>query len=242
MNKATNECTMNSFGWDLKTDSQGGDLVDTPIHEIVYLFGFLYGHHQNPFAGSIWDEEAVYRTFAHEPNNWDRNTTFHNLLKEIPTKKVTGSRWDSDSKTDYSFGPGLLESPAECIIGLDPKDGSAKTDIAMAKSFYPPIVHEEDNQCPSLVLNRVVALKSPEGSYQNYFVIQPEQNGRYRMRAFGAIDSLLVLSEYNTDGSVRFIEADDDIGFLTDASIDADLKRGRKYLLQQIQVVVTVRV
>jgi hypothetical protein len=227
LNIATNERTMN-FGWDVRRDSRG--TLHTPIHEIGHLLGFPH-EHQNPFAGIVWDEEAVYRTFARAPNNWNRRTTFNNILKKIPTNEVDGSKWDPDSIMSYGFGAGLIESPAEYRNGLNPKPGLTKIDIETAKTFYPPILPKEEEQYPSLDLNRVVTLNFPQGSQKNY-IIRPEEKGRFRMSTFGAIDSLLVLSEYNTDGSVRFIEADDDSGFSTNASIDADLRRGRRYLLQ----------
>jgi hypothetical protein len=50
-----NERTM-SFGWRLDRDDYG---LTTAIHEIGHTLGMPH-EHQNPFAGIVWNEEAVY--------------------------------------------------------------------------------------------------------------------------------------------------------------------------------------
>jgi hypothetical protein len=49
------ERTMN-FGWNLTRQPTE---IDTAIHEIGHTLGFPH-EHQNPIAGIVWDEEAVY--------------------------------------------------------------------------------------------------------------------------------------------------------------------------------------
>ena len=98
------ERTMN-FGWDLKRDPRG---VDTPVHEIGHTLGFPH-EHQNPFAGIVWDESAVYRFFAGSPNFWSRQKTFHNVLRKLPERSVEGSKWDPNSIMHYPFDAGLIE-------------------------------------------------------------------------------------------------------------------------------------
>ena len=71
--------TMN-FGWSLVEDLQEG--MDTAIHEIGHTLSFPH-EHQNPFAGIVWDEEAVYKSLAAPPNGWSRATTFHNIIRKI---------------------------------------------------------------------------------------------------------------------------------------------------------------
>jgi hypothetical protein len=51
-----NERTMN-FGWKLNQNAYG---LTTAIHEIGHTLGMPH-EHQNPFAGIVWNEEAVYR-------------------------------------------------------------------------------------------------------------------------------------------------------------------------------------
>lgn len=58
------ERTMN-FGWDL---TRRASEIDTAIHEIGHTLGFPH-EHQNPLAGIVWDEEAVYRSLAQPPNS-----------------------------------------------------------------------------------------------------------------------------------------------------------------------------
>src|SRR5680860_844700 len=72
------ERTMN-FGWDLTRDENE---IDTAIHEIGHTLGFPH-EHQNPNAGIVWDEEAVYASLAKPPNSWDRAKTFFNIIRKI---------------------------------------------------------------------------------------------------------------------------------------------------------------
>lgn len=55
--------TMN-FGWDLTRDPRE---IDTAVHEIGHTVGFPH-EHQNPNAGIVWDEEAVYAACTKPPN------------------------------------------------------------------------------------------------------------------------------------------------------------------------------
>src|SRR5262245_14182057 len=67
--KRTDKRTMN-FGWSLTEDANEGR--DTALHEIGHTLGFPH-EHQNPFAGIVWDEEAVYAALAKPPNRWKRS-------------------------------------------------------------------------------------------------------------------------------------------------------------------------
>ena len=73
-------------------------------HEIGHTIGFPH-EHQNPNAGIVWDEEAVYRALGGPPNNWSRETTFHNIIRKIQPDRVQGSTWDPDSVMHYPFEP-----------------------------------------------------------------------------------------------------------------------------------------
>src|SRR6266540_903427 len=76
--------TMN-FGWDL-TDDYGHT---TALHEIGHTIGFPH-EHQNPFAGIVWDEPAVYAYFSGAPNNWPQDQTFNNVLRKLDRSEVEG--------------------------------------------------------------------------------------------------------------------------------------------------------
>ena len=70
------ERTMN-FGWNISND------LDTAIHEIGHTLGAPH-EHQNPLAGIVWNEEAVYNALALPPNSWSREKTFQNIIRKIP--------------------------------------------------------------------------------------------------------------------------------------------------------------
>ena len=113
-----NERTMN-FGWSLTRNEKE---IDTAIHEIGHTLGFPH-EHQNPNAGIVWDEEAVYRSLAMPPNRWSREKTFHNIIRKITPDSVEGSNWDSNSIMHYPFGPGLVKEPEEFKNGIYPAPG-----------------------------------------------------------------------------------------------------------------------
>ena len=71
LNQGTSDRTMN-FGWNIDND------IDTAIHEIGHLLGFPH-EHQNPNAGIVWDEEAVYDELGGAPNFWSRERFAYNL-------------------------------------------------------------------------------------------------------------------------------------------------------------------
>src|SRR5688572_20147329 len=104
--QARDDRTMN-FGWDLTRHALE---IDTAIHEIGHTLGFPH-EHQNPNAGIVWDEEAVYAALAQPPNSWDRNKTFHNIIRKIDPDTVQGSSWDPNSIMHYPFGSGLIKEP-----------------------------------------------------------------------------------------------------------------------------------
>ena len=96
LNLSVNERTMN-FGWDL---TRSPAELDTAIHEIGHTLGFPH-EHQNPNAGIVWNEEAVYAALAKPPNRWDRQKTFYNIIRKIAPDTVQGSNWDPDSVMHY---------------------------------------------------------------------------------------------------------------------------------------------
>ena len=91
--------------------SSGDYGVDVATHEIGHTLGFPH-EHQNPNAGIVWDEEAVYRALGGPPNNWSREMTFHNIIRKIQPDQVQGS----------SLGP-RLDHALPVRAGTDPEAG-----------------------------------------------------------------------------------------------------------------------
>ena len=127
-----NERTM-SFGWPLDRDDYG---LTTAIHEIGHTLGMPH-EHQNPFAGIVWDEDAVYGYLGGPPNNWPRETTFNNVLRKIDAAEVAGSNWDPDSIMEYQFPAGLIIEPAAYHNGIFPPGTLSPLDKTWAKTWYP---------------------------------------------------------------------------------------------------------
>jgi len=217
------ERTMN-FGWDLTTPYGH----DTALHEIGHALGFPH-EHQNPNAGIIWDEEAVYATFAQPPNSWNRETTFRNIIRKISPQAVQGSAWDKNSVMHYQFPAGIIRFPEQYRTqSLIPDPGLSPMDIEEVKKFYPPAVAEQEMPELKAFLSYKIDLKPGE---QLDFVITPEQTRKYKIQTFGKLDTLLVLFE-ETDTEPVFLQGDDDSGSDFNSLIETRLIRGRSYLLR----------
>lgn len=217
------ERTMN-FGWDLTEDPRKADVA---VHEIGHTLGFPH-EHQNPFAGIVWDEEAVYRYFGGQPNNWDRATTEFNILRKLSAAEVQGSQWDPESIMHYAFGPGLIQQPPQYRGGLRPSGGLSSRDVAQAKVFYPPGVDDGGN--PELKPFRSQTLTLAPAQQAN-FAILPTVTRMYTIQTFGGSDTLMVLFE-DQGGDLRFVKGDDDSGTDLNCRVEVRLAAGRRYVLR----------
>lgn len=216
------ERTMN-FGWDLTRDSRE---IDTAVHEIGHTLGFPH-EHQNPNAGIVWDEEAVFAALAQPPNEWDREKTHFNIIRKIDSDSVQGSKWDPNSVMHYPFGPGLIKKPARYRSGLTPAGGLSDRDKTWIRTFYPPL---SDADLQELRPLESVQLEVAAGEQRN-FVLKPEVTRYYEIRTFGASDSVMVLFE-DEDGEPRYLTADNDSGQDRNAYIRVKLMSGRRYVLR----------
>lgn len=210
--------TMN-FGWDIVNDQ------DTILHEIGHAMGFPH-EHQNPKAGIVWNEEAVYTALAGSPNFWDRNKTFHNIIRKISPDDVQGSSWDPNSIMHYPFGAGMIASPAQFQNGLSPSDGLSPRDITWVKQFYPKIdrrTYLDIKPFHSEVFNIA------KGEQVNFELI-PEETRTYTIQTFGKMDTVMVLSEI-VDGDPVYVSADDDSGEDRNSNIKIKLIKDKKYLI-----------
>jgi len=219
---SVNERTMN-FGWDLARDARE---IDTAIHEIGHTLGFPH-EHQNPNAGIVWDEEAVYRSLAAPPNNWSRDQTFHNIIKKIDPDSVQGSSWDPDSVMHYPFPGNLILEPEEYRSkGIQPSGGLSARDREWAKSFYPPL----EAEVPALVPLVPHFLGVTPGAQKN-LTIRPDATRAYTIQTFGTSDTVVVLFE-RVNGELRYLDGDDDSGLDTNALIKVKLFKGNEYVLR----------
>jgi hypothetical protein len=214
--------TMN-FGWDLTTPYGR----DTALHEIGHAMGFPH-EHQNPQAGIVWDEEAVYATFAGSPNFWDRNQTHHNIIRKITQQTIAGSTWDRDSVMHYQFQAGLILSPTGYENQpLIPAPGLSEMDKQEARKFYPG---NRPVQWPELkpFLSHKLDIQPGE---QFDFMIEPQLSRTYNMQTFGTMDTIMVLFE-DDNGEPIFLAGDDDSGTHYNSKIQLRLIKGRRYYLR----------
>lgn len=218
-----NERTMN-FGWDL---TRHPSELDTAVHEIGHTLGFPH-EHQNPIAGIVWDEEAVYAALAKPPNSWSRAKTLHNIISKITPDTVQGSEWDSNSIMHYPFEPGLIKEPAQFnATGIRPAGGLSARDKSWVKTFYPS---KKGSTLPKLNPAESVKLSIAPGEQKN-FEIEPTATRNYDIRTFGVSDTVIVLFERDGD-QLRYLAGDDDGGEDRNAFLRVKLFRDRKYVLR----------
>jgi hypothetical protein len=216
------ERTMN-LGWSLTGDPRS---VDTAIHEIGHTLGFPH-EHQNPNAGIVWNEPAVYAALAGDPNFWDHDKTFFNIIRKIEPDTVQGSNWDPNSIMHYPFEAGLIEEPAQYRNGLTPAGGISARDQTWVKTFY-PLLTETDHD--DLKVAESVKLSINPGQQRNFNIL-PNATRMYKIETLGISDTVIVLFE-EVNGAPRFLAGDDDSGMDRNAALRVRLRRGRKYVLR----------
>jgi hypothetical protein len=212
------ERTMN-FDWDLRDDP------DAAPHEIGHTLGFPH-EHQNPNSGIVWNEDAVYKALAGDPNFWDRETTHYNIIRKISPDTVQGSTWDPNSIMHYPFEAGLIKEPKKYENGLVPKGGLSERDVSWAKAFYPPLAARH----PVLEPFTLAALPLGPSEQQN-FSIRPAATRKYQFQIFGIADAVMVLFE-DDSGDLRYIAGDDDSGEDRNSHLEVKLFKGRNYVLR----------
>ena len=219
------ERTMN-FGWDITQSGPNG--IDTAVHEIGHALG-LNHEHQNPNAGIVWNEEAVYDYFARtQIPPWDKAKTDHNILNKLDPATVDGSDWDPNSIMHYEFAAGLIRQPAQYSSGLDPAPGLSDHDKEVIQQFYPPI--GRSTVLPQLKPFQSEQLAVSPGEQKDFAII-PDHSRDYTFSTFGRSDTVMVLFE-EIDGEPVYMAGDDDSGFNRNARFTVRLIKGRKYKLR----------
>lgn len=213
------ERSMN-FGWDISDD------IDTAIHEIGHTLGAPH-EHQNPNAGIVWNEEAVYAALAQPPNRWSRETTFHNIIRKLPVGEVEGSTHDANSVMHYPFGPGMILAPAEFRNGISPAGGLSAKDKEFVKKFYPPLTAADYTE---LKLAQSQPLDIRPGDQKN-FIFKPNRSRKYQVETFGTMDTVMVLLE-KSGNEETYLSGDDDSGTDNNSRIYIRLIKGRKYIIR----------
>ncbi|MET9615347.1 hypothetical protein [Kitasatospora indigofera] len=215
------EATTN-FGWDL-TDAVGRA---TALHETGHVLGFAH-EHQNPNAGIEWNEEKVYAALALPPNEWDRETTFFNIIRKLDPAAVSGSVFDADSIMEYPFPPGLIKRPKKYRIEGIPEPLSLSAfDKDMVQQWYPTLVARPRHLEP----RESVPLPARSGG-QADFEITPAESRKYAVAAFGDADVVMALFE-RVNGELRYVTADDDSGQDRNGRLDVKLFKGRSYVVR----------
>ncbi|MBK9735233.1 MAG: hypothetical protein IPO92_09805 [Saprospiraceae bacterium] len=213
------ERTMN-FGWDISNQP------DTAIHEIGHTLGAPH-EHQNPNAGIVWDEEAVYSSLAQPPNNWDRQKTFYNIIRKLPLNEVTGSTHDANSVMHYPFGAGMILSPVAFRNGIRPAGGLSTKDKEYMKKFYPPLAAQDYTEI-KVAASQPLDIKAGE---QKNFIFKPNRSKKYQIQTFGTMDSVMVLFE-KSNGVEIYLSGDDDSGTDLNSMINMRLIKGREYIIR----------
>jgi hypothetical protein len=227
LNIPVNERTMN-FGWRLDRDAYG---LTTAIHEIGHTLGMPH-EHQNPFAGILWNEEAVYEYLGGPPNNWPRETTYHNVLRKLNPAEVSGSNWDPDSIMEYQFPAGLILEPAAYRNGIFPPGSLSPLDKTWASTWYPAAggTRAARRSEPQLRVNQAVTVDLAAGQQVDY-VLHVDETRTFTVGTFGAADTVLALFE-EVDGEPRFLAGDDDSGTDRTATITQRLRPNRTYYVR----------
>ncbi len=216
-----NQRTTN-YGWDLTTPHGRS----TALHELGHAIGMPH-EHQSPFAGIVWDDDRVYEYFEGPPNHWDREKTFHNVLRKLSPFEVRGSTWDPKSVMEYAFPAGLIKQPEQYRNGLFPPGGLSPVDTEFVRTWYPPTAAA---QPPVLLPFQSTALDLVAGG-QADFTLTPPGSRAYEIGVFGASDTVVVLFE-EVDGELRYVAGDDDGGEDRNARLKVKLFEGRRYVIR----------
>ena len=206
-----------NFGWDL-TDAWGWA---TALHEIGHAIGLSH-EHQNPKAGLVWNEEAVYQHYL-DSDGWEHDDTYYNIIRKLAAADVQGSNWDPTSIMHYPFEPGLIAAPQHYRTNGTPENTElSANDIAWVRHWFPPLSAPVKMQAGETV-------QLPSSGAQVNFELVPDAARQYVLQTSGQADTIVVLSE-EIDGKFEQLAASDDSGTPQNATITAELRPDRRYV------------
>ncbi len=217
--------TMN-FGWNIAVRDQHNG-IGTALHEIGHTLGFPH-EHQNPYAGIVWNKEAVYKSLAAPPNEWSKDDTDNNIINKISKNEVNGSTWDPDSIMHYPFQKGLINKPDEYTgKDLQPAGGLSPMDTKYALSFYPAQNIKQDIRITELMSYDI----DVQNCEQQNYIFQPLKTKTYTIQTVGQLDTVMVLNE-KTGREIKYMAGDDNSGTDNNAMISKRLQKGRTYVIK----------
>ena len=204
--------TMN-YGW-LTPTSQDREYSRVVLHEFGHALGAIH-EHQNPVAGIPWDEEEVYRYYQ-ATNGWDRQRTYHNVLRRYEADKTNHSSYDPASIMQYSVPNALTVGDFE--IGWNTV--LSDTDKDFMAAMYPGKDPAEGVLEPGVPVDAEIGKPGEQDLYTFSLVTDAQAV----IETTGHTD--LVMSLYGPDSRVRLAGWDDDSGRHLNARISEYLTAG----------------